>query len=225
VKSWCISQITATYLARMEAIVSLYQHPYDPRHPQVCFDEKSYQLLAHTRPPLPMQPGQVQRQDYEYKREGTRNLFVFVEPLAGFRHVLVTQRRTKADCAKALPYLVDVLYPDAAWIDLVLDNLNTHTYGAVVETFGKAEADRIWSRLRLHYTPYHASWLNMAEIEIGILSRQCLRRRLSHEQTLATEILAWEQWRNTQQAKINWSFTIQDMRRVFAEHYSDPLTC
>lgn len=205
--------------------MTLYQHPYDPLHPPVCFDEKSYQLLAPTRSPLPMQPGHAQRQDYEYKREGTRNLCVFVEALAGFRPVLVTQRRPKRDWALALRYLVDVLYPDAEWVDLVLDNLNTHTDVALVETFGKAAADRIWSRLRLHYTPYHASWLNMAEIEIGILSRQCLRRRLPDEQTLATEIIAWEHWRNTQQAKIHWSFSVEDRRCVFAEHYSDSLAC
>jgi hypothetical protein len=204
----------------MEAILQLYQRPYDPLHPQVCFDEKSVQLLSHPRAPLPMQPRHSRREDYEYKREGTRNLFVFVEPLAGFRHVLVTQRRTKQDCAQALRYLVDVLYPQAEWIELVMDNLNTHTFHALVETFGKVEADRIWSRLRVHYTPTHGSWLNMAEIEIGILARQCLRRRLSDAWSLATEIIAWEQARNAALAKIHWSFTVHDARNVFRTDYS-----
>lgn len=209
----------------MEAILTLYQQPYDPKHPKVGFDEKSVQLLAHKRAPLPLQPGQVCRQDYEYKREGTRNLFIFVEPQAGFRHVLVTRRRTKIDCAHTLRYLVDRLYPDAEWIDVVLDNLNTHTYHALVETFGKGEADRIMARLRFHYTPPHGSWLNMAEIELSILSRQCLKRRLPHEWTLATEIIAWEQARNTANAQIHWSFTVDDARRVFANHYPSFSSC
>jgi len=225
VKSWCIPQVTAAFLQRMEAILTLYQQPYDPQHPQVCFDEKSVQLLADSRPPLSLQPGQVRRQDYEYKRRGTRNLFLFVEPQAGQRHVLVTQRRTKTDCAHALRYLVDELYPDAEWIDLVLDNLNTHTYHALVETFGKPEADRIAARLRFHYTPPHGSWLNMAEIELSILSRQCLKRRIPDEWTLGTEIVAWELARNAAKAQIHWSFSLDDAHRVFAEFYPETLPC
>lgn len=219
-KSWCIAELTPAFIAQMEAILSLYQHPYNPQRPQVCFDEKSVQLLAHSRPPLPVQPGQPRREDYEYKRAGTRNLFVFVEPLAGQRHLLVTRRRTKQDFAQVMRYLVDVLYPEAECIDLVLDNLNTHHYHSLVEAFGKAEADRIASRICFHFTPAHASWLNMAEIELSVLSQQCLDRRLPDEWTLAMELLAWEQSNNALARKINWSFSIDDAKHVFADFYS-----
>lgn len=203
----------------MEAVLALYAQPYDPLHPMVCFDEKSMQLLADSRTPYPMKPGQPRRQDYEYRREGTRNLFMFVEPKAGQRRVLVTRRRTKRDFAYAIRYLVDELYPDAEYIDVVLDNLNTHTYLALVETFGKHEADRLWQHLRFHHTPAHGSWLNMAEIELSILSRQCLKRRLPDEWTLTLEIIAWENARNLAKAKIHWSFTVDDARRVFPSAY------
>ncbi len=185
----------------------------------VCFDEKSLQLLKDSRPPLAIRPHHSRRQDYEYKRNGTRNLFMFVEPKAGRRHVLVTRHRTKQDFAFAMRYLVDTLYPDAECIDVVLDNLNTHTYLALVETFGKPEADRLWARLCFHYTPTHGSWLNMAEIELSILSRQCLARRLPDEWTLALEIIAWENARNAAKAKIHWSFTVEDARHVFPALY------
>ena len=206
----------------MEAILQLYQQPYDPQRPLVCFDEKSVQLLADKRPPQAYRPGQAARQDYEYKRNGTRNLFMFVEPKGGQRQVLVTRRRTKQDFAYAIRYLVDRLYPHANCIDVVLDNLSTHSYHALVETFGKREADRLYTRLCFHYTPAHGSWLNMAEIELSILSRQCLKRRLPDEWTLTLEILAWENRRNARQAKIHWAFTVDDARRVFADH--DPTT-
>jgi hypothetical protein len=225
VKSWCIPALTPEFLHRMEDLLTLYHQPYDPLHPKVCFDEKSVQLLADSRLPVPPQPGQVKRQDYEYKRQGTRNLFLFVEPQAGTRQVLVTRRRTKLDCAYALRYLVDELYPEAEWIDLVLDNLNTHTYHALVETFGKAEADRIAAHLRFHYTPAHGSWLNMAEIELSILARQCLKRRIPDDWTLGTEIVAWELARNATKAQIDWSFTVDDAHRVFAEFYPETLPC
>lgn len=209
----------------MEHILELYHKLYDPRRPMVCFDEKSVQLLSHLTPPLVLKPGQVIRQDYEYKRNGTRNLFLFVEPKAGFRHVLVTQRRTKRDFAFAMRYLVDVIYPDAECIDLVMDNLNTHHYHSLVEFFGKPEADRIMARLEFHFTPEHASWLNMAEIELSILSKQCLSRRLPHEWSLITELVAWEEARNAKQAKIRWNFTVDDARHIFKEHYPTALTC
>ena len=178
------------------------------------------QLLAHTREPVRLQSGQVQWQDYEYKRQGTRNLFLFAEPKAGQRHVLVTNRRTKRDFALAMRYLVDVLHPEAEIIDVVLDNLNTHHYHSLVEFFGKVEADRIIARLQFHFTPAHASWLNMAEIELSVMSQQCLNRRLPDEWTLAMELLAWEQTSNDIGRKINWSFTTDDAKRVFAEYYS-----
>jgi hypothetical protein len=209
----------------MEAILELYQQPYNPKRPLVCFDEKSAQLLAHITQRRLTEPGQPARQDYEYKREGTRNLFLFVEPKAGRRQVLVTNHRTKQDFAFAMRYLVDVMYPEVECVDVVLDNLNTHHYHSLVEFFGKQEADRIMSHLCFHYTPEHASWLNMAEIELSVLSKQCLARRIPSSWTLMTEILAWEQARNDRQAKIRWNFTVHDARRVFKEHYPTSLTC
>lgn len=209
----------------MEHILKLYQKPYDPKRPLVCFDEKSLQLLADITNKLVLKPGRASKQDYEYKRNGTRNLFIFVEPKAGFRHVLVTDRRTKQDFAFAMRYLVDVIYPDAECIDVVMDNLNTHHYHSLVEFFGKQEADRIMAHLQFHYTPEHASWLNMAEIELSILSKQCLSRRIPSEWVLTTEIIAWEETRNEKKAKIRWNFTVDDARKVFKEHYPTSLTC
>ena len=205
----------------MEHLLTLYARPYDPLYPVICFDEKSYQLLADSRVTLPLRPKHPRRQDYEYRRRGTRNLFVMVEPLAGHRHVLLTKRRTKADFARAVRYLADVLYPNAKCIELVLDNLNTHTYQALVETFGILEAHRIMRRVCFHYTPVHASWLNMAEIEIGILSRQCLRCHIPSEQMLQSHLTAWQQFRNHQGAMIHWSFSLKDARRVFAQYYPE----
>ncbi len=204
----------------MENILNLYAQPYNPQRPLVCFDEKLVQLLAHLRPPLPCAPGQAWRHDYEYKRNGTRNLFMFVEPKAGLRHVLVTRRRTKQHFAYAMRYLVDVLYPAAECIDVVMDNLNTHHYHSLVEFFGKQEADRIMSRLCFHFTPNHASWLNMAEIEFSVLAQQCLSRRIPDEWTLATEIIAWETARNIVRTPIRWTFTLDDAHHAFCEHYS-----
>jgi len=209
----------------MEHILELYQKPYDSKRPMVCFDEKSFQLLAHITDRLVLKPGRASRQDYEYKRNGTRNLFMFVEPKAGFRHVLVTQRRTKQDFAFAMRYLVDVIYPEAECIDVVMDNLNTHHYHSLVEFFGKHEADRIMNRLEFHFTPEHASWLNMAEIELSILSKQCLSRRIPNEWMLITEIVAWEERRNYKKAMIRWNFTVDEARKVFKEHYPTSLTC
>lgn len=203
----------------MKHILDLYQRPYNPRRPLICFDEKSVQLLADIRATLGLQSGKVRRQDYEYKRNGTRNLFLFVEPFAGFRHVLVTKRRTKQDFAFAMRYLVDALYPDVDCIDLVMDNLNTHHYHSLVEFFGKHEADRIMSRLEFHFTPAHASWLNMAEIELSVISDQCLSQRIPHEWNLGLEIIAWEKVRNDGEAKIRWNFTVDEARQVFKEHY------
>lgn len=203
----------------MEDILSLYAQPYNPQRPMICFDEKSYQLLGHTHPPIACQPGQVRREDHEYERHSTRNLFMFAEPKAGQRHVLVTRRRQKQDFAYAMRYLVDVLYPEADCIDVVMDNLNTHHYHALVEFFGKQEADRIMSRLCFHFTPVHASWLNMAEIELSVLSQQCLRRRLSDEWTLVPEIIAWETQRNLAKRRIHWAFSLQDAHTVFKDHY------
>lgn len=212
--------MTRLFIERMEAILQLYQQPYDEQRPMVNFDEKSVQLLAEVRPPQGLKPGQASRQDYEYKRNGTRNLFVFVEPKVGYRQVMVTRHRRKSDFAYAMRYLADGLYPDAEQIDVVLDNLNTHHYKALVETFGKGEADRIAGRLCFHYTPPHGSWLNIAEIELSVLSRQCLDRRLPDEMTLTTEILAWEDRRNAIGKPYNWTFTVEEARAVFRDSYA-----
>lgn len=207
----------------MESILTLYHLPYDPQRPMICFDEQNIQLLKQTRAPIPVRPGHPRREDHEYKRNSTRNLFIFAEPKAGKRHTLVTHHRTKQDFAYAMRYLVDRLYPDAACIDVVLDNLNTHTYHALVETFGKVEADRICQRLCFHYTPTHGSWLNMAEIELSVMTKQCLKRRLPDEWSLSLELIAWENAANTSHRHIHWSFTVQDARRVFADYYPSSL--
>ncbi len=206
----------------MEHLLDLYAQPYDQARPLVNFDEKSVELHADVRSPLPRAVGHPKRVDYEYARCGTRNVFLFLEPKAGQRHVLVTRHRTKEDWAKAMRYLVDALYPEAPIIDVVLDNLNTHTQDVLIEIFGKAEADRIGGRLEFHYTPRHGSWLNMAEIELSVMERQCLQRRLANEFVLGTELVAWEKPRNDARVTICWKFTKQDARRVFARYYPAP---
>ena len=199
-------------MAHMEDVLDLYAEPYDPARPVVCFDESSTQLLADTRPPLPAQPGRPARQDYEYRREGTRNLFLTCEPLAGWRQVAVTERRTRQDFAQQMRWLVDEAYPEIAVVRVVLDNLNTHRVASLYETFPAAEARRIAKRLEFHYTPKHGSWLNMAEIEFSVLSRSCLKRRLADEETLQREVQALVTERNVAQATINWQFNTQDAR-------------
>jgi hypothetical protein len=196
----------------MEDVLDLYAEPDDPLRPRVCFDECPYQVVSETRVPLPARPGQIQRYDYEYKREGTCNLFMFVQPERGWRHVSVTERRTAQDFAQCMKDLVDVYYPDAHVIRVVLDNLNTHTPAALYEAYEPAEARRIARRLEFHYTPKHGSWLNMAEAEFAVLSRQCLDRRLGNMQVVQSEIAAWEHQRNDVHATINWRFTVVDAR-------------
>jgi transposase len=196
----------------MEDVLEVYHRPYDPTQPQVCMDEASKQLLGETREPLPLSPGHPRRQDYEYERNGTRNLFLFFEPLRGWRHVKVTQQRTKVDWAEAIRELVDVHYPNAETIVLVMDNLNTHTLGSLYEAFPPEEARRIARRLEIHYTPKHGSWLNMAEIELSVLGRQCLRQRLPDGDTLTEETNAWEERRNEAGARMEWRFTTEDAR-------------
>jgi hypothetical protein len=196
----------------MEGVLGVYHRPYDPHRPQVCMDETSKQLVGETRTPLPARPGRPARIDYEYVRHGVRNLFLWVEPLAGRRHVQVTERRTRQDWAHFIRELVDVHYPGAERVVLVLDNLNTHVAGALYETFPPADARRVLDRLELHYTPVHGSWLNMAEIELSVLARQCLDRRIPDADTLAREVAAWEARRNARQAPIAWRFTTADAR-------------
>jgi hypothetical protein len=196
----------------MEDVLDVYARPYDPKRPQVCFDEMLVQLIAETRKPLPPKPGQPERFDYEYKRNGTRNLFVFFQSLAGQRHVLITERRTKLDYAEAMRCLVDEIYPEADKVVVVEDNLNTHTPAALYEAFAPAEAKRILDHLEFHHTPAHGSWLNMVEIELSILREQCLDDRIPDEQTLRREVMAWQARRNERQATINWRFRTSDAR-------------
>jgi hypothetical protein len=196
----------------MEDVLDLYTEPHNPAKPTVCFDETSKQLIGETRQPVPARPGQVIRYDYEYERHGTRNLFLFFEPLAGYRHVEVTEHRTQQDFAHCMKWLVDDAYPDAEVIRVVLDNLNTHTVAALYETFNAAEANRIRKRLEFHYTPKHGSWLNMAEIEFSIFARQAWPGYLPDEQTLKRNVQGLEDERNATHATVNWRFTSQDAR-------------
>jgi DDE superfamily endonuclease len=196
----------------MEEVLAVYTRLYDERRPQVCLDEMSRQLISETRIPVPMQPGQPACYDYEYERHGTCNLFVACEPLVGKRYLQVTEHRTKADFARFIRDLVDVYYPTAEKIVLVMDNLNTHTPAALYEVFEPAEARRLLEKLELHYTPKHGSWLNMAEIELSILSRQCLDRRIGSQAELAREVAAWQVKRNRRDVGINWRFTTSDAR-------------
>ena len=196
----------------MEDVLDLYAEPYDPQRPVVCFDETSTQLLADVRESLPAKPGKPKRQDYEYRREGTRNLFLACEPRAGWCHVAVTERRTIEDFAQQMRWLVDEAYPDIPVVRLVLDNLNTHRPASLYQTFPAAEARRIAKRLEFHYTPKHGSWLNRAEIEFSLFSRSCIRQRIPDEESLCREIHALELERNETIARINWRFNILDTR-------------
>ena len=210
--------MSAEFVAQMEDVLDLYAEPYDSQRPVVCFDETSSQLLAETRPALPArpgipaQPGTPLRQDYEYRREGTRNLFMACEPLAGWRQVAVTQRRTMQDFAHQMRWLVDEAYPEVPVVRVVLDNLNTHRAASLYETFPAADARRIAKRLEFHYTPKHGSWLNMAEIEFSVLSRCCLKQRLPDEEALGREVQALVRERNAARVGINWRFKTQDAR-------------
>jgi transposase len=212
-KQWCLPpKSNAEFVCQMEDVLSVYLRPYDERFPQVCVDEMSKQLISETRIPLPMQPGQPECYDYEYERHGTCNLFVACEPLAGQRYLSVTEHRTKQDFAQFIRDLVEVHYPSAEKIILVLDNLNTHTPAALYEAFPAAQARRLVEKLEIHYTPKHGSWLNMAEIELSVLSRQCLDRRIGKQAELEREVAAWQAKRNALLARINWRFTTTDAR-------------
>ncbi|HUN94630.1 MAG TPA: IS630 family transposase [Bradyrhizobium sp.] len=216
---WCIPQVDGTYVARMEDVLDLYAETPDPEHPVVCFDESPMQLIGEVRQPIPAEPGKPERYDCEYSRKGTANLFVFLDAHRSWREVKVTDQRTAADFAHCMRDLADVHYPDAELIRVVMDNLSTHTEGALYETFPAAEAHRLLQRLDFHYTPKHASWLNMVEIEIGVLRRQCLDRRIGERETLVAEIEAWKQQRNASGARINWMFTTERARDKLARAY------
>ncbi len=229
-KQWCIPAAGGRFVAKMEDVLDVYARPYDSTRPVVCLDEASKTLHGDTRPGQPVAPGHVARQDYEYERAGTANLFVWVEPLAGRRGVRVTTRRTTPDFAEVIRQLVDEVYAQAVQIVLITDNLNTHGPWALYETFAPAEAHRLLQKLEWHYTPEHGSWLNMAEIEIGAVRRQCLARRMADPARLETEVAAWVTDRNAAGGTIDWQFTTADARIKLKRLYpvlkpkSPPLT-
>lgn len=196
----------------MEDVLDVYTRPYDARRPLVCMDEVAKQLLRETRAPLSAAPGRPARDDFEYERGGVVNIFLFCEPLQGLRWTDVTARRTRVDWAHQIRHLVNVRYPDAERIVLVMDNLNTHSPASLYETFPPAEAKRLVDKLEIHHTPKHGSWLNMAEIELSVLARQCLDRRVPDLPTLQTEIAAWQQYRNHPRRPVDWRFTADDAR-------------
>ena len=203
----------------MEDVLDLYEEPDDPTRPRVCFDERPCQLLEDVQQPLPPKPGQLAREDYEYRRKGVCNLFVYVEPFTGWRHVEATERRTKKDFARCMQRLVDEFLPEAEVIRVVLDNLSTHKPSALYEVLPPEQARRILRKLEFHYTPKHASWLNIAEVEISVLARQCLRRRIGDIDTLQREVDAWQQPRNRANKDVDWRFTTGDARIKLKQLY------
>jgi transposase len=212
-KEWCIpAKANAEFVCAMEEVLDVYKRSYDETHPLICMDESSKQHLKETRQPIPAKPGTVEKYDTEYERNGVSNMFMFFEPLKGKRHVRVTDQRTAVDWAHQIRNLVDVRYPRAERITLVMDNLNTHTGASLYKAFEPEEARRILDRLEMHYTPKHGSWLNMAEIELSILSRQCLDRRIPDQETLKKEIASWQEKRNATAQPMEWRFTNEDAR-------------
>jgi len=221
-KMWCIPQVDAEYVARMEDVLDLYAEPPDAQRPVVGFDESPVQLIGEVRQPIPAEPGQIERYDCEYRRNGTANLFVFLDAHRAWRRVKVTERRTAQDFAVCMRELIDVHYPEAERIRVVLDNLSTHSAGALYQTFPADAARRVLRRLEFHYVPKHASWLNMVEIEIGVLASQCLDRRIESYSRLLAEVAAWEKQRNAARARVNWSFTTEQARAKMGRAYPRP---
>ena len=219
---WCIPQVDGEYVARMEDVLDLYAEAPDPKRPVVCFDESPTQLIGEVRLPIPAEPGQLKRYDCEYKRNGTANLFIFLDVHRPWRKVKVTDNRAAVDFATCMRELTDVHFPKAERIRVVLDNLSTHSAGALYQAFPACEARRVLRRLEFHFVPKHASWLNMVEIEIGVLRSQCLDRRIATQQQLKSEIAAWERQRNVAKARIKWMFTTDKARakmgRAYPEH-------
>lgn len=203
----------------MEDVLDIYEMPYNPALPVVCMDEKPYQLLGEVQKPLPMRPGDTQKIDSEYIRNGTCSIFVFNEPLGGIRHVSVREHRTAVDWAEEIKYLVDISYPGCPQIILVMDNLNTHAIASLYKAYPAEEARRIARRLEIHFTPKHGSWLNMAEIELNVMTRQCLSRRVNDIDKLRQELAAWEVARNQSAECINWQFTTKDARTKLVSLY------
>lgn len=216
---WCIQEITEEYRARMYHLLDLYKQAYDSSQPLVCMDEKSKQLLEDNRQPIKAKPGALEKYDYEYKRKGTCNIFVAVAPKAGRRIIKVTDTRTKADFAYFVEELVEKHFAKAMYIQLVLDNLNTHFAGSLLETFGAKKASRLLKKIKFIYTPKHGSWLNMAEIEINIMDRQCTGGRIQSKEKLESEVSLWSQKRNSNNCSIEWKFTRQDAYLKLSKHY------
>ena len=218
---WCIPKVDGEYVARMEDVLDLYAEVPDAKRPVVCFDESPVQLIGEARQPIPAKPGQLERYDYEYRRNGTVNLFVLLDVHRPWRKVKVTDRRAAEDYAQCMRDLVDIHYPDAEIIRVVQDNLSTHSAGSLYQTFPPPEARRILRRLEFHYTPKHASWLNMVEIEIGVMRGQCLNRRIDNPKPLRREITAWERRRNAARSRIKWMFTTDNARTKMGRAYPD----
>jgi transposase len=218
-KSWCIGEITSEFIASMEDVLALYVEDYDALCPVVCFDETSKQLVRELRTAVPAKSGHIERFDYEYKRNGVANLFMICQPKGGWRHVEVTDRHTKLDFAEQMKYLVDEAFPAAEKIRVVMDNLSTHSRGALYDRFAPDEASRILKKLEFHFTPKHASWLNMAEIELSVLARQCLSRSIGDKESLKTEVKAWEEKRNQAKCQIQWKMTVETARHKLIRHY------
>ena len=217
---WCIPpKQNAAFVADMEQVLDVYQRPYDPRYPVICMDESNKQLIGDVQPPLPVQPGQVKKEDCNYERHGTGNLFIAFEPARGQRYVTVTERRTQQDWAHFIQSIVDEFCPAAERVTLVCDQLNTHHLASLYETFTPEQAHRLARKLELVHTPKHGSWLNMAEIELSALSRQCLIRRIADLTTLAREVTAWAQERNAHATTVQWRFTTADARIKLASLY------
>ncbi len=221
-KMWCIPAVDGEYVARMEDVLDLYASEHDPKRPVVCFDESPTQLIGEVRTPVPCEPGQPHRYDNEYVRNGTANLFIFLDVHRPWRHVKITDRRTARDFAECMRDLVDVHHSQAETVRVVLDNLSTHSVGALYEAFEPEEARRIAHRLEFHFVPKHASWLNMVEIEIGVLKKQCLDRRIAERKILEAEVKAWEKRRNKSGAQIQWMFTTEKARAKMGRAYPKP---
>jgi transposase len=218
-KMWCIPKVDGEYVARMEDVLDLYAESADPAKPVVCFDETPVQQIGEARVPIPAEAGRPARIDYEYRRNGTANLFVFLNAHEPWRHVKVTDHRTCADFAECMRDLVDTHYPEASYIRVVLDNLSAHSASALYQTFPAEEARRILRKIEFHFVPKHASWLNMVEIEIGVLKGQCLDRRIGDRGTLEREVAAWEGRRNAAGARVNWLFTVENAREKMGRAY------
>jgi DDE superfamily endonuclease len=216
---WCIPEITPEFRERMYDILDLYREPYNPKKPTIGLDEKPKQLIEDSKKPIPMKPGKPEKYDHEYIRRGNANIFMAIEFKAGRRTARVTCRRTKRDFAKFVKHLVDRVYPDAEILRLVVDNLNTHNETAFYETYDAEEAQRILSKIEFHYTPIHASWLNVAEIEIGVMDAECTGRRIKDKKILSREVRAWTNRRNKQKKKIDWRFTTQKADEKLSKYY------